>query len=66
MSNEPRKSALADLAEEVDAALSLISSGRIEHARKRLENALIYASAGTGAGQQRITLNNVRAGKGFK
>lgn len=54
------------LAHEVDSALALIASGRIEAARKCLENALRYASATTETGQQQIMLTNVRKGGGFK
>ena len=54
------------LAHEVDTALALIASGRIEHARKCLENALRYASAATEAGQTQVMLTNVRKGGGFK
>lgn len=62
----PRRSALVDLASTVDAALALIASGRVEAARTSLEDALRYASATTETGQQRVTLTNVRGGKGFK
>lgn len=54
------------LAHEVDSALALMASGRIENARKCLENALRYASATTEIGQQQIMLTNVRKGGGFK
>lgn len=57
---------LVVLAHEIDSALGMIASGRIEAARKCLENALRYASATTETGQQQIMLTNVRKGGGFK
>lgn len=60
-----RNSALINLADQVDQALALIASGRVDLARSKLEIALRYASVSNKTGAEKVSLTNVRTGRGF-